>query len=122
MAPVSRGRKASKPILSNEQIQILTAQFNTQRRRLVCTNCKETNSFHRNGSIAGDPPQPCFVCKSCGKTYSAPTMAEICELASTTTMLSQLLSLDAMMETSNTQDDNSEAMPISTTMFRKGEF
>ncbi|EIE79015.1 hypothetical protein RO3G_03720 [Rhizopus delemar RA 99-880] len=115
MAPVSRGRKASKPILSNEQIQILTAQFNTQRRRLVCTNCKETNSFYRNGSIAGDPPQPCFVCKSCGKTYSAPTMAEICELASTTTMLSQPLSLDTMMETSNTQDDNPEAMPVTTT-------
>lgn len=80
MSTIGRGRKPSKAILSNEQIRLLSEKFNSSRRQLVCHNCNETNSFYRNGNTPGNPPQPSYICKSCGKTYNAPTMVEILDL------------------------------------------
>ncbi|EIE82011.1 hypothetical protein G6F55_011139 [Rhizopus delemar] len=84
MTPTPRGRKASKTILSNEQISHLNNQFASVRRLLVCQSCNKTGSINRNGSTTADPPQPCFLCKSCGKVHNAPTMAELVEQASKT--------------------------------------
>ncbi|ORE01023.1 hypothetical protein BCV72DRAFT_310417 [Rhizopus microsporus var. microsporus] len=83
---ISEVAKSLRTYLLLNKICRLTERFDSLRRQLVCRNCKETSSFHRNGNTPGNPPQPTFICKSCGKAYNAPTVVEIVGLISTETI------------------------------------
>lgn len=74
-----RDRKLTIPFLSNEQIQQLNAQFAALRTTLICPcpSCSGKHAFHKNGTLATDPPQPKYIRKNCGKCYSAHAMADI---------------------------------------------
>ncbi|ORE02528.1 hypothetical protein BCV72DRAFT_317670 [Rhizopus microsporus var. microsporus] len=67
MSSINRGHKVTKNILTVEQIHY--------------------KLFSRNGNTPGNPLQPTFICKSCGKTYNALTMVEIVGLISAETTL-----------------------------------
>ncbi|EIE82068.1 hypothetical protein RO3G_06773 [Rhizopus delemar RA 99-880] len=45
-------------------------------------DCNKTDSLNRYGLTAGNPPQPCFICKFCGKTYNTHNVVELVENAS----------------------------------------
>ncbi|EIE81488.1 hypothetical protein RO3G_06193 [Rhizopus delemar RA 99-880] len=82
MTSIQRGLKSSKTTLSSEQINHLNNQFASTCRLLVCQSCNKTDSLNRNGSTAGDYPQPCFICKFCSKAYNTHNVVELVENAS----------------------------------------
>ncbi|ORE09809.1 hypothetical protein BCV72DRAFT_254655 [Rhizopus microsporus var. microsporus] len=113
-----RGRKPTVSAISNEQIQNLHKQFEIKRRRLVCTNCQASGSFNRNGTTAGDPPQPSFLCKSCNLYCNVHTMANMFQSVSTATDLPFDSSVQESMEISGSQFTSSDinALPSGVTI------
>ncbi|CEG70940.1 hypothetical protein RMATCC62417_06753 [Rhizopus microsporus] len=92
----SNGPKTSKSLLLNEQIQQLIAQFTTLRTMFSCPNYPYKHAIYKSGALATEPPQPQYVCKNCGKSYSSHAIADTIANASTSPDTDSLSTRDDM--------------------------